>query len=202
MIMVNTIFHVTATPDEGYQLTRLYYVHNGGTTEISTTASHSITMPCSDITIYAVFELISPPVSEYNITVVSDETDVQVSCPTTARSGDLVVLEGIYQDSDFMVRDLYYYGISSGRTEDIYAEMLSAMTEGVSAPFVMPAEDIIIYVVVTNRSQSFYSITTATADNGVANCVRLAATSTIVEVFAFPNEGYELVETYYTSDYL
>lgn len=71
---------LTVTPDNGYQLDKLYYIATGTTTEVPITGS-SFTMPAADVTVYASFaekdepsEPVNPPVDPINYYNIYDET--------------------------------------------------------------------------------------------------------------------------------
>lgn len=71
---------LTVTPDNGYQLDKLYYIATGTTTEVPITGS-SFTMPAANVTVYASFaekgepsEPVNPPVDPINYYNIYDET--------------------------------------------------------------------------------------------------------------------------------
>lgn len=71
---------LTVTPDNGYQLDKLYYIATETTTEVPITGS-SFTMPAADVTVYAFFaekdepsEPVNPPVDPINYYNIYDET--------------------------------------------------------------------------------------------------------------------------------
>ena len=71
---------LTVTPDNGYQLDKLYYIATETTTEVSITGS-SFTMPAANVTVYASFaekdepsEPVNPPVDPINYYNIYDET--------------------------------------------------------------------------------------------------------------------------------
>lgn len=125
------------TPDNGYQLDKLYYVATGTTTEVSITGT-TFAMPESDVTVYATFtekedptdpeEPVDPPVDPINYYNIYNETtydfiDVSFSRNVVREGGSVNVYLGIPEGLDpaavtLMFKRSLYGGWENLNTDD------------------------------------------------------------------------------------
>ena len=123
---------VTATPNEGYKLTRLYYVIEGSYAEEDIT-SNTFAMPNGNVTLYAIFE----ELRTYTITFNSNHPDA--SCPVEAKEGSVVTVR--FSSSSGESCDTYNIRIYSGEITYIQErDLFSDYT------FIMPSTNIIVEV--------------------------------------------------------
>lgn len=133
----NAIINLIVTPNNGYQLDKLYYIATETTTEVSITGT-TFTMPAANVTVYATFtekedptdpeEPVDPPVDPINYYNIYNETtydfiDVSFSRNVVREGGSVNVYLGIPEGLDpaavtLMFKRSLYGGWENLNTDD------------------------------------------------------------------------------------
>lgn len=194
--IAGTTINVTATPNDCYEVSRMYYVLDGTTAQVE--FNGSFTMPESDLTIYVDFELID---SLHTITIdgVGLGT-IEVICASFAEGGSQVSLTLANGGPGETLTDLYYYGKSTKQYNTLNPVSAAMVLFEETFYFTMPEEDIILYVVVGDLNGYGQTLTTGEMENGTISCLRYSRVYANINVYVFPNEGYELSRTYYIAE--
>ena len=124
---------VTATPDEGYRIVRIYYTQEASTEEV-VIEDNTFAMPDSDVIIYVDIE----ELQTYTITLNYGFDNV--SCPTEAREGETVELYFYPVVSSWQ----WYNFVIQGEVIDFQIE--ESIFHGGYYTFIMPSDNVIITV--------------------------------------------------------
>ncbi len=174
---VGNAITITATPNNGYQLSRTYYIVEGTTTEVD--FEGSFTMPAGNVTVYVVF--VTAPYS-INIAQTGSAT---VECVETAEAGT-VVTPTITLRSGYEIDKMYYTLGDDETTKTAFRES-----------FTMPNCDINLYVE-TNLEDvpaPTYSLDVVVNNEnlGIAEIITAIPREGLYTVEAIPYEGAEFV---------
>ena len=127
-IHYNDVINVTAIPDEGYQIKKLYYKEEGSENTV-TISNNSFEMPAANVTVYATFEAI-----KYRVSISGDiENGTVTASPTEATVGETITLT-VTPNNGYQLDKLYY--IATGTTTEV---PITGMT------FTMPAANVTVY---------------------------------------------------------
>ena len=132
----------TITVEDGYFLSRLYYIIDGQENEVD--IEESFTIPAGNITVYAVFAKV-----EYTITAVVEDCEFTIENPIASVGDDVVVVATPPQGYEV---SRYYY-VCEGSTDEVEFDQT----------FVMPTNNIEVHVEII---ATLYTITYYT-DDGV-----------------------------------
>ena len=162
---------LTVTPDEGYQLVSGSLKVNGEAVE-----GNAFTMPASDVTVSAQFELIPPTL--YNITIDQTENGTVEADKTTAAEGETVTLTVTPDEG---------YQLVSGSVK-VNGEAVEGNT------FTMPASDVTVSAQFELIPPTLYNIIIDQTENGTVEADKTtAAEGETVTLTVTPDEGYQLV---------
>ncbi len=159
---------VSVTVDEGYKLTKTYYIKAGDTTQV--VFDGSFVMPKSDVTIYAEFEAIY-----YTITFKNYDGTI------------------LYEDSFAAETTPGYNGATPTKPADEEFEYIFAGW----SPTIATVTGDAVYTARFTQSLRLYNISKATITNGTLDCSSAANVGETVFVMTEANIGYELSKTYY-----
>ncbi len=179
---------VTATPDEGYEVSKVSVVNASGN-EITVTANYDgtyyyFTMPASTVTVSVEFSKVSYAIS------LSEIENGTVSVDSSAYYLDNVTLT-VTADSGYYVDEVTV-------TDDDNNSITVTDNEDGTYSFTMPASDVTVNVAF---ARIMYSITVSEAENGsVTADVDTAGEGDAVLLTVSPDEGYVVSSVSVTDD--
>ncbi len=187
------IVTVTAEPERGYVVERMYYTMRDGT-DVMILFNGSFRMPDNDVLVTVDFA-----VDDYMLTVLSNinvlpcEHGSAYASKDSAVPGETVSIRAV-PDEGWEVDCMYYT-----RRDD--SDVMTFFIDS----FVVPQCDVYVSVLFreapTPPAQETYSITVLQSANGVAKAdKREAAAGETVTVTAVPDQGYAVERMFYTRD--
>lgn len=131
-IHYNDVINVTAIPDEGYQIKKLYYKEEGSENTV-TISNNSFEMPAANVTVYAAFEAI-----KYQVSISEDiENGTVTASPMEAAAGETIMLTVTTADG-YELSELYY--------------MVGTEKNPITGTtFTMPAANVTVYATFTEK---------------------------------------------------